>query len=50
MELGEALLQGNLEQGLSVLKNMGGDLVVIWNRLVADVEEETQEETENDLE
>ncbi len=50
MELGEALLGGNLEQGLSVLKNMGGDLVVIWNRLVADVEGETQGETENDLE
>lgn len=49
MQLGEALLQGNLEQSLSVLKNMGGDLVVIWNRLVADVEEETQEKTENDL-
>ncbi len=49
-ELGEALLGGNLEQGLSVLKNMGGDLVVIWNRLVADVESKTQGETENDLE
>jgi len=49
-KLGEALFQGNLEQGLAVLKNMGGDLVVIWNRLVADVDEETTEETENDLE
>jgi len=49
MELGEALLQGNLEQSLSVLKNMGGDLVVIWNRLVADVDEEMQKETENHL-
>lgn len=49
-KLGEALLQGNLEQGLSVLKNMGGDLVVLWSRLVADVDEETNEETENQLE
>jgi hypothetical protein len=49
MELGEALLQGNLEQSLSVLKNMGGDLVVIWNRLVADVDKVTQEKTESNL-
>jgi predicted anti-sigma-YlaC factor YlaD len=42
-DLGAALLRGNLEEGLSVLKSMGGDLVSIWNRLVAD-----EEATEND--
>jgi predicted anti-sigma-YlaC factor YlaD len=43
-DLGAALLRGNLQQGLSVLKSMGGDLVTIWNRLVAQDEARKNDE------
>jgi hypothetical protein len=43
-QLEEAILDGNLEKALSVLKDMGSDLVRVWNRLVADVDEDAAPE------